>query len=63
MDLDNLSPELQEKAKACKTIEELEELANAEGLELTDELLASIAGGFCVTYCVHLTTVCTSRRK
>ncbi|MBR2834645.1 MAG: Nif11-like leader peptide family natural product precursor [Coriobacteriales bacterium] len=43
--LSQLSPELQEKARACKTPEELLALAQEEGYELSDDELASIAGG------------------
>ena len=43
--LDNLSDELKEKAKACKTVEELAELAASEGVELTTDQLEAIAGG------------------
>lgn len=42
---DNLSDELKEKAKACKTMDELMELAAKEGIELPDEVLDSVAGG------------------
>ena len=42
---DSLSEELQEKALACKTPEELFELAKAEGIELGDEELEAINGG------------------
>lgn len=45
MNYDDLSPELQEKAKACTTSEEVLALAKAEGYELTDEQLESVAGG------------------
>lgn len=45
MDLDKLSPELQEKAKDCKTPEEMIELARQEGYELADSELDAIAGG------------------
>ncbi|MCR4870422.1 MAG: Nif11-like leader peptide family natural product precursor [Atopobiaceae bacterium] len=45
MDLESLSPELLEKAKACKTAEELTALAKEAGLELSEEELSSIAGG------------------
>ena len=47
MDFSNLdiSPELREKARACQTSEELLELAKAEGYKLSDEEMASIAGG------------------
>lgn len=45
MDFDDLSPELREKAEACKTPEELFALAKAEGIELSDEQLDAISGG------------------
>ena len=37
MNLEDLSPEQIEKAKACETTEDLVELARAEGMELTDD--------------------------
>ena len=43
MNLDNLTAEQIEKAKACKTADELLDLAKAEGVELTDEQLDEIA--------------------
>ena len=47
MDLENMdiSPELREKAKACKTPEELLALAKKEGYKLSDEEMQAIAGG------------------
>jgi hypothetical protein len=45
MNYEDLSDELKEKAKACKTPEELLALAKVEGVELGDADLASIAGG------------------
>ena len=42
---DSLSDEQKEKAKACKTMDELMELAGREGMELPDELLDDDAGG------------------
>ncbi len=45
MDFNNVSPELREKALACKTSEELIELAREEGIELTDEQLEAVSGG------------------
>ena len=45
MRFEDLSPELQEKAVACKTPEELFELAKSEGIELGEEELESINGG------------------
>lgn len=53
---DNLSDELKEKAKQCKTMDELMELAGKEGIELPDEVVDAVAGGGCRcddcrTYC------------
>ena len=45
MDFESLSPELQQKARACKTPEELIELAQAEGVELDNEQLQAVSGG------------------
>ena len=41
----SLSDSQKEKAKACKTQEELIELAAKEGIELPDEMLDSTIGG------------------
>ena len=46
MDFKDLTPEQAAKAKACKTSEELIALAESEGVELTDEQLDGIAGGY-----------------
>jgi len=43
--LKGLSPELQEKARACKSTDELRALAEQEGVALPPEALAAIAGG------------------
>ena len=55
-----LSPELREKARACKTPEEMLALAKEEGFELSDEQLQDVSGGsnwscwpFCPEQC-HL---------
>lgn len=45
MGIDGLTPELQEKIKACKTPEEMLALAQEAGYELSDEQLEGIAGG------------------
>ena len=42
---EDLTPELQEKLKACETPEELMELVKQEGIELADEDLEGVAGG------------------
>ena len=41
----DLSPELQEKARKCRSISELLELAKAEEVEVPPEALEAIAGG------------------
>ena len=55
MNIDNLdlSPELREKAKACKTPEEMLALAKAEGYKLSEEEMEGIAGGWSVSGCSH----------
>ena len=42
---DSLTDEQKEKAKACKTMDELTALAAKEGVELPDEVLDAVAGG------------------
>ena len=42
---EDLSPELQEKARACKSVDELMALAEAEGFELPDDALDTLSGG------------------
>lgn len=46
MKFDELSKDLQEKIKACKTPEELQKLAKEEGYELSEEQLASLSAGW-----------------
>ena len=43
---DSLTDEQMEKAKACKTIDELIKLAGEEGVELPDEVLDAVSGGY-----------------
>ena len=45
MDFGNLTPEQIEKAKACKTVEDLLALAKEEGVELPEDQLEAVAGG------------------
>ncbi|MBR0404434.1 MAG: hypothetical protein IJI68_04430 [Eggerthellaceae bacterium] len=45
MNFEDLTPEQIEKAKACKTAEELVQLAEAEGVKLSNEQLEAISGG------------------
>ena len=42
---DELTPEQMEKARACKSADDLIELAKTEGIELNDDQLDAIAGG------------------
>lgn len=46
MTYDELTPEQKAKARECKTTDELVQLARDEGVDLTDEQLESVAGGF-----------------
>ncbi len=41
----SLTDEQKEKAKQCKTMEELAAIAGREGIELPDEILDAVAGG------------------
>ena len=52
MDFNGLTLEQQEKARACKTPEDILALAKEEGIELTDEQLEAVSGGWdeCDTY-------------
>ena len=48
MEYKDLTPEQKEKARACKTPEEMLALAQEEGYDLTDDELESISGGWTV---------------
>ena len=52
MSFDDLSPEIKEKAAACKTTEDILALANEVGYELSEEELDAISGGkiWCWSY-------------
>lgn len=45
MNFEDLTPEQQEKAAACKTPEEFLALAREEGYELSDAELEAVSGG------------------
>ena len=45
MEFDDLNDEQKAQVMACKTADELVALAKAQGVELSDEQLDSIAGG------------------
>ena len=49
---ENLTDEQKEKAKNCKTMDELMTLAGKSGIELPDEALDAVAGG-CDDDCNH----------
>lgn len=46
MEFKDLTPEQQEKVRACETPEDLMALAKEEGYELADEDLEGISGGW-----------------
>ena len=50
----DLSPELQEKARACKTNNELLELAADEDMEIPMDALEGVAGGCTTEGCEHI---------
>lgn len=51
MNVEDLTPEQLEKAKACKSSEELAALAAEVGVKLSDEELESLSGGNWATDC------------
>ena len=40
-----LSPEMQEKARECRTMEELQSMLAENEVELSEDALAAVAGG------------------
>ena len=46
MNFEELTPELQEKARECKTAEDILALAKEEGYELSDAELEGVSGGW-----------------
>lgn len=46
MKFDDLSPEMREKVQACKSSDELLALAKEEGVELSEEDLEAVSGGW-----------------
>lgn len=54
MNFEDLTPKQQQKARACKTPEELLMLAREEGYELNEDELAAVSGGVswdCISDC------------
>ena len=51
--IEGLSPELQEKARECKTKDELMQLAAENDLEIPEEALEAVAGGCTSEGCEH----------
>lgn len=45
VNFEDLSPELREKALLCKTPDELLQLAESAGIELSDKQLEAVSGG------------------
>ena len=45
-EISTLSPELQQKARSCRTAHDLMEFIAENDLELSDEALEMVAGGF-----------------
>ena len=61
MEFGDLTPEMQERARACTSPEDVLRLAKEEGYELSEEELAKVTGGegfweYCEGYqhCYHL---------
>lgn len=52
----DLSPEFQEKARACSNIDELLNLAEENNIPLPDEAVEAVAGGKGKTECHHIRT-------
>lgn len=57
MNINDLTPEQQKKARACETPEELLALAKEEGYELTNDELAALAGGKGSNWCSRLNCI------
>ena len=51
MNIEDLTPELMEKAKACTCAEAIAKLAKEEGYELTDDQLEAVSGGAWICSC------------
>ena len=64
MDFESLdiSPELREKAKACKTSEELLALAKKEGYKLSDAEMEAVSGGSWSYSCGSYTQTSCSKK-
>ena len=60
MEFNDLTDEQKAKAKAAKTPEELMALVKEEGIELTDEQLESVSGGWSLTDCP---SACTDNQE
>lgn len=58
MDLNNLSNDQKVKLRACKSEDELRDLAEEHGTELSDDQLEAVSGGsFCHSYCERVAHV------
>lgn len=61
MGFEDLSPELQEKFKACENAEELHALCAEAGIKLSDEEIQDLAGGSQICHMLgepHCKTAC-----
>ena len=59
MNFDDLTEEQKEKARACKTTEELIELVRVEGIDLSEDELKALSGGDDDSW----DTPCTSKKS
>ena len=59
--LNGLTEEQIAKVKACKNQEELLKIAKEEGVELSDEQLATVNGGFCTSTPSYTCPQCGSK--
>lgn len=63
MKFEDLSPEMKEQVKACKTPEDVLALAKEVGYALSDEELSGVSGGWgsgendCSDYCYRLWSI------
>ena len=56
--LDDLSPELQQKARECKTQEEFNDFFSENDIELPDEILDAVSGGCNIFGVSESATIC-----
>ena len=59
MAAEGITSERMERAKACRTADELSSLAAEEGFELSDEMLEGVAGGIDLSECRRYRHICS----